>query len=105
MRAYEIAGCVGKVGFGCLKDPLRTSGGLLASVDLDAFAGDGEDGVLGGWRLCGILSDRGGCECCTEDQEELGSLHDRAVYPKDVSPVCSDENGVCGVAADGRILV
>ena len=88
--AYEVAGCVDEVGFRGLEDPLRASGGLLAGVDLDAFAGDGEDGVLRGWRLCGILSDRGGCEeACGESQEEAGSMHDRAVYPKEVSRVCS----------------
>ena len=51
--AYGVAGCVDEGGFGGLEDPLWAGGGLLAGVDLDAFAGDGEDWVLRGWRVGG----------------------------------------------------
>jgi hypothetical protein len=92
VSADEAAGCVDEVGFGGLEDPLWTSGGLLAGVDLNAFAGDGEDGVLRGWRFRGVLSDRSGCEeSCAESQEKAGSLHDRGVYRKNVSPVWMHE--------------
>jgi hypothetical protein len=103
--AYGFAGCVDEFGFGGLKDPLRSCGGLLAAIDLEAFAGGGEDGALRGWRFCGVLRGCSGCEeCCTESQEDAGSLHDRAVYAKDVSPVWRNETecGRCGWR--GRIL-
>jgi hypothetical protein len=94
--AYGVAGCVEEFGFGCLQDPLRPCGGLLAGIDLDAFAGRGEDGALRGWRFCRVLSGRSGREeCGAENQEDVGSLHDRAVYPKDVWPVWRNETE-CG---------
>ena len=92
MGTYEAAGCVDEVSFGGLEDPLRASGGLLTGIDLDAFAGDGEDGMLRGWRLGGVLSDRYGCqEGCEETQAVVYSLHNRAVYRNDVALVWSDE--------------
>src|SRR5260370_1275465 len=57
--------------------------------------GGGEDGVLGGWWLCGVLNGRSGREeCCAENQEVVGSLHDRAVYPKRCFASSEDRNGV-----------
>ncbi len=78
MGAYVVAGGVDERGFGSLKYPLWAGGGLLASIDLNAFTGDGEDGVLrgrwGGGILRGILRGRDSCdgECCGEDEEETG---------------------------------
>ena len=45
MRAHDRVGVVIEVGNGSLEDPLRTGASLFASVDLYAFAGDGENGM------------------------------------------------------------
>ena len=89
--AYRFARCVEQRGFGCLKDPLGASGGLLAGIDLDAFAGHGEDGALRGWRSGGVLSGcegRGG-ECRGENQRKMDLLHHRFQF----TPLRFDEFG------------
>ena len=61
MVANVVAGGVDQRGLWGLKDPLWACGGLLAGIDLRAFAGNGEDWVLrrrrNRWILFGILRD------------------------------------------------
>lgn len=89
--AYGFAGCVDEGGFGCLKDPLRSRGGLLAGVDLNAFAGDGEDGVLRGWWSGGVLGEHGGChgERRGKKQAKIDSMRHRLQF----TPIRFDEFG------------
>jgi hypothetical protein len=73
VRSYGCTGRVDERRFGGLKDPLWASRGLLTVVDLDAFAGDDEDGVLRGRRFRWILSRSGhGSEHCDESQRKAG---------------------------------
>jgi len=44
--SYDLAGGVDERGFGGLEDPLRAGSGLLADVNLHAFAGGRQDGTL-----------------------------------------------------------
>lgn len=103
--AYFGSGCFVERGVGGLKDPLRDVRDQLALVDLNAFASDGEDRVLRGRWVGRIL---GGCrsreECYGHDQEKVNSVHDRAVYANDVSPSLEEQNGVCRITPDGKIL-
>jgi hypothetical protein len=97
--------CVSERGLGRLEDPLRAGGGLLAGVDLHAFAGNCQDDVLGFWGVCGILGGCGG-----------GDGERRDEYQQNRSAVChggilrsgfaslNERNGVCGFTAGGRIL-
>ena len=80
--AYGGAGCIDEGGFRCLKNPLRSRGGLLTGVDLDALAGDDEDGMLRGWRGGGVLGMHSGRkgEGRDEDRIEKAALHCRIVY-------------------------
>ncbi len=86
VSAYGVAGCVDERGFGCFKEPLRPRGGLLTGVNLDAFAGDGEDGVLRGWRSGEVLGKRSGRKGkgCGEDRVGTAALHCRTVYAETV---------------------
>ena len=90
MGSYGIARCVEERSFGSLKDPLGCWVRLLTDVDLHAFSGDSEDGVLRGRRLGGVLAD---CSCCEgesdgEDQGELVSWR----HPQQFTP--------CGLSQD-----
>jgi hypothetical protein len=49
--ACRITCGIGEVCFRSLKQPSRSGGTLLTDVDLDPFAGNGEDGVLRRWWL------------------------------------------------------
>ena len=102
MGAYGFAGGVDERGFGGLKDPLRSGGGLLAGVDLDAFAGDGEDGVLRGRAVsvgfCAIAA-VARKRVATRIESEMDSLrHRNSLRRGSVSRVWRNETecGGCG---------
>lgn len=96
---------VGERGFWSLENPLLACGGLIAGVDLHAFAGNCQDDVLGCWWISGILGDCGGGdgERGGEDQENTGSLRHGHILRSGFASL-SERNGVCGFATGGRIL-
>ncbi len=93
MGANGVAGCVDERGLRGLEGPLWAGGGLPAGVDLNAFAGDGEDGLLGGWRVRGILSDCNGRKSKRrgEDQGEKVSLPHWEEFYASALRVCVNE--------------
>jgi hypothetical protein len=97
--------CVSEGGLGCLEDPLRADGGLLAGVDLHAFTGNCQDDVLGCWRVRGILSGYGGGdgEGRGEYQQNRSAVRHGGILRSGFASL-NERNGVCGFAAGGRIL-
>ena len=81
---YFGSGCVVEGSVGGLKDPLRDVRDQLTFVDLNAFAGNSEDGVLAWGRVRGVLTLSGGDDgkgCCEEYAEAVSSLHPQKFTP------------------------